>query len=112
VLRRMIGGPRVLTAQLEHLLVMAEEPNITIQVVPFTFGAYGAMSGPITIFTFAEDGEPESAYLEYVAGGETLEDEADVSGLSAVWQEVSAATPSPEESARIIRSVMDSVRER
>ncbi|HEY3608711.1 MAG TPA: helix-turn-helix transcriptional regulator [Pseudonocardiaceae bacterium] len=112
VLRRVIGGPSLLAAQLEHLLAMAEEPNITIQVVPFTFGAYGAMSGPITIFTFPEDGEPESAYLEYVTGGETLEDEADVSGLAAVWQEICAAAPAPEESARIIGAVLDSVRER
>jgi transcriptional regulator with XRE-family HTH domain len=112
VLRRMIGGPGVLAAQLEHLLAMAEEPNITVQIVPFTFGAYGAMSGPITIFTFPEDGEPESAYLEYVSGGETLEDEADVAGLASVWQEICAAAPTPEESARIIRSALDSVRER
>jgi transcriptional regulator with XRE-family HTH domain len=111
-LRRVIGGPGLMAAQLEHLLAMAEEPNITIQVVPFTFGAYGAMSGPITIFTFPEDGEPESAYLEYVTGGETLEDEADVSGLAAVWQEISAAAPAPEESARIIGAARDSVRER
>jgi hypothetical protein len=112
VLRRVIGGPGLMAAQLEHLLAMAEEPNITVQVVPFTFGAYGAMSGPITIFTFPEDGEPESAYLEYVTGGETLEDEADVSGLAAVWQEICAAAPTPEESARIIGAALDSVRER
>jgi transcriptional regulator with XRE-family HTH domain len=112
VLRRMIGGPDVMAAQLEHLLAMADEPNITVQVVPFTFGAYGAMSGPVTIFTFPEDGDPESAYLEYVSGGETLEDEADVAGLTAVWQETCAAAPSPAESALIIRAIADSVRER
>lgn len=112
VLRRVIGGPDVMAAQLAHLLAMADEPNITIQVVPFAFGAYGAMSGPVTIFTFPEDGDPESAYLEYVSGGETLEDEADVSGLAAVWQEISAAAPSPAESALIIGFALDSVRER
>jgi len=112
VLRRVIGGPDVMAAQLEHLLVMADEPNITVQIVPFTFGAYGAMSGPVTIFTFPEDGDPESAYLEYVSGGETLEDEADVSGLAAVWQEISAAAPSPAESQLIISFALDSVRER
>ena len=101
-----------MAAQLEHLLAMADEPNITVQIVPFAFGAYGAMSGPVTIFTFPEDGDPESAYLEYVSGGETLEDEADVSGLTAVWQEICAAIPSPEESALIIRATLDSVRER
>jgi transcriptional regulator with XRE-family HTH domain len=112
VLRRMIGGPDVMAAQLEHLLAMADEPNITVQVVPFTFGAYGAMSGPVTIFTFPEDGDPESAYLEYVSGGETLEDEADVAGLVAVWQETAAAAPSPAESQLIIRFALNSVRER
>lgn len=107
VLRRMIGGPSVMAAQLEHLLTMSLRDRITIQVVPFSFGAYGAMSGPVTIFTFPEDGEPDSAYLEYVAGGQSLEDEQDVAGLSAVWHEIAAAAPSSEESADIIRAARD-----
>ena len=107
VLRRMIGGPSVMAAQLDHLLNMSREPEITIQVVPFTFGAYGAMSGPVTIFTFPEDGEPDSAYLEYVAGGQSLEDEDDVAGLSAVWHEIANSAPSPAESADIIRTARD-----
>lgn len=109
VLRRMIGGPSVMAAQLEHLLTMGREPGITIQVVPFAYGAYGAMSGPVTIFTFPEDGEPDSAYLEYVAGGESREDEGDVAGLSAVWHEIADAAPSSEESADIIRSARDAL---
>jgi hypothetical protein len=109
VLRRMIGGPAVMAAQLDHLLTMAREPGITIQVVPFAFGAYGAMSGPVTIFTFPEDGEPDSAYLEYVSGGESLEDENDVAGLSAVWHEIADAAPSADESAEVIRSARDAL---
>jgi transcriptional regulator with XRE-family HTH domain len=109
VLHRMIGGPSVTAAQLDHLLTMSREPEITVQIIPFTSGAYGAMSGPITLFTFPEDGEPDSAYLEYVSGGQSLEDEDDVTGLSAVWHEIANAVPSPEESAEIIRSARDAL---
>nr|WP_255738769.1 Scr1 family TA system antitoxin-like transcriptional regulator [Frankia sp. CiP3] len=39
----------------------ATQPNITIQVLPFTFGAYAAFGYPFTIMTFAGSmGEEET----------------------------------------------------
>jgi hypothetical protein len=111
-LRRMIGGPEVMIAQLDHLLAMSSRPTVAIQVIPFGLGAYGAMSGPVTLLTFPEDDEPDTAYLEYVAGGESVEDVGDVAGLTAVWEDVAAAAPTVEESAEIIRSIRDAVRKR
>jgi transcriptional regulator with XRE-family HTH domain len=42
-IRREIGGPEVLREQLDHLLALVERPNITLQVVPYTAGAFGTM---------------------------------------------------------------------
>jgi len=44
-----------------------------------------------------------------VAGGESLEDEDDVAGLSAVWREIADAAPSPDESAEMIRTSRDAL---
>ncbi|MET8625267.1 helix-turn-helix transcriptional regulator [Kitasatospora sp. NPDC004669] len=35
-IRTVFGGPRVMRRQMEHLLAVAELPNVIIQVVPFT----------------------------------------------------------------------------
>lgn len=110
-LRRLVGGPDVMAEQLDHLVTAGKLPNVTIQVIPFTAGAYGAMSGPLWILTFPEDDEPDAAYVESLTGVATVEDEANVAALSAVWDGAAAAALSPTASARFIRSVRNSVKE-
>ncbi|GII76700.1 transcriptional regulator [Sphaerisporangium rufum] len=39
VLRRPIGDPAVMRQQLEHLLMIAEHPNVKIQVLPYSAGS-------------------------------------------------------------------------
>lgn len=109
-LRHMIGGEQVMIAQLDHLLAVTELPNVTVQVIPFDFGAHGAMSGPLFLLSFPEDDEPDAAYTESVVGIETVGKPEDVAALSSVWDETAAAAPSPERSAEIIRAVRNSVR--
>lgn len=53
-LRRRVGGVAVMREQLDHLLARAQQPNITIQVVPFKVGAYLSMEGGFIILRFPE----------------------------------------------------------
>jgi len=50
VLRRPVGGPAVLAAQLDRLRQAAAHPRITIRVVPFTVAVPPA--GDLTVLTF------------------------------------------------------------
>lgn len=109
-LHRMIGGPAVMVEQLDHLLAMAELPHVTIQVIPFDVGAHGALSGPLFILSFPEDDEPDSAYVESLAGMHTVEKPDLVSALSAVWDGAAGAALPPDESVTFIRSARDAVR--
>lgn len=110
-LRRMVGGPKVMRGQLDHLLVMGALPHVTIQTIPFAVGAYGAMSGPVIILSFPEEDEPDAAYAESLTGLHTMENEANVSALSVVWDDVAAAAFSADDSAEFIREVRKAVRE-
>ncbi|TDQ01275.1 helix-turn-helix domain-containing protein [Labedaea rhizosphaerae] len=105
VLRRVIGGSEVMAGQLDHLLAMAALPHVTVQVIPFDVGAYGAMSGPLVLLSFPEDDEPDSAYVESLIGMHTVENQVDVSALSAVWDGAAAMARSPEETITIIRAL-------
>lgn len=64
VLYRQVGGPDGIAAQLAHLVELADRPNITIQVLPFTAGAHPALSGPFTMLHFPPSTGVATAYTE------------------------------------------------
>lgn len=109
-LRRLVGGPDVMVEQLDHLLAMAKLPHVTIQVIPFKAGAYGAMSGPLMILGFPEEDEPESAYVESLTGMHTVENQEHVSALVAVWDSAADTALSSMATTKFIRAVRDTVR--
>ncbi|WP_440073574.1 helix-turn-helix domain-containing protein [Streptosporangium sp. OZ121] len=78
VLRRPIGGPRVLRDQLRHLTEIVELGHVTLQVMPFSAGAAAAATGPATILRFPEGELPDLVYLEQLTGALYLDKVADV----------------------------------
>jgi transcriptional regulator with XRE-family HTH domain len=84
VLRRPLGGPQIMRAQLEHLVEMASLPNVTLQVVPFDRGGHAAAGGPFTILRFAEPDLPDVVYLEQLSSALYLDDRDDIDGYMAV----------------------------
>lgn len=110
-LRRRIGGTDVTVTQLDHLLTESKRSNITVQVLPLEMGAYAPMSGALVLLDYAADDGPDMAYLERIAGGETVDNADDVAVLSAVWDDVAASAPSPTASAAIIRRMKEEITE-
>ncbi|MEV8609445.1 helix-turn-helix transcriptional regulator [Amycolatopsis sp. NPDC051373] len=74
VLRRLVGGPEVMRGQLQHLQLMANRSNVTIQVVPFSVGGHPGLEGPLVLLDFAA--QPTLAYAETRGASSFLEDEA------------------------------------
>jgi hypothetical protein len=110
-LRRIIGSREVMAAQLGHLIEMTKRSNVTIQVLPADLGALGAYSGTMVLLSYPESDEPDSAYVESMAGGETVGDNASVAALSDVWEAISATAPSPQRSVKIIKAVRSELTE-
>ncbi|WP_215547733.1 helix-turn-helix domain-containing protein [Amycolatopsis sp. CA-230715] len=99
-----VGTPATMRAQLRHLLHLAERPKITVQVVPFAAGVHPGMNGSFVIFGFPA--EPPVAYLES-RGTSTFIEEADhVKTFQFAWQKLRAIALSPDDSARLITSVI------
>lgn len=74
VLRQVVGGPRVMKAQLLHLMEVSEHPTVTLQVVPRGAGAYPAMGSPFTLLGFPHRQHNDVAYLETFIRGEYVEE--------------------------------------
>lgn len=67
VLHRVVGSAQVMRGQLGHLIEMASNPRITIQVMPFARGAHPGGPGALTVLKYAEDA-PDVIYAETIAG--------------------------------------------
>ncbi len=52
VLRRAVGGPQVMQAQVERLIEASKLRSVTLQVLPFATGAHAAMDSQFTIYSY------------------------------------------------------------
>ncbi|MCL7367557.1 MULTISPECIES: helix-turn-helix domain-containing protein [Streptomyces] len=83
VLGRHVGGAAVMGEQIDHLIAMAERPNVDIQVLRFSAGAHAAGSGGHFLLLGRDDErDPLSSmnvvYLELHRRGLYLDEPADV----------------------------------
>ncbi|OSC48517.1 transcriptional regulator, partial [Streptomyces sp. 4F] len=63
-LRRPYGDRTVMREQLEHLIELSERPNVTLQVMPFSFGGHAGESGAFALLSFPESDLSDVVYLE------------------------------------------------
>lgn len=62
VLRRPIGGPRVMAEQLLHLADLVESERIRVHVLPFGVGAHSLLASMVSLMWFED--QPPVAYVE------------------------------------------------
>ncbi|MFF6814174.1 helix-turn-helix domain-containing protein [Streptomyces sp. NPDC012403] len=74
VLLRVLGSPAVMREQLEHLVTMAERPNVTVQIVPLDVTNASAPAIPVTYLRFGGLDLPDVVYLEHIRSANFLED--------------------------------------
>ncbi|MFR9731558.1 helix-turn-helix domain-containing protein [Saccharopolyspora sp. MS10] len=101
-LRRCVGGPAVLRRQLEHVLALAELPNVTLQVMPLDAGAHPAQAGPFVILRYSNHVDPDVVYLETHVGGLYLERDNELSKYVTMMDHLRAHAIDPEGSIQVI----------
>jgi transcriptional regulator with XRE-family HTH domain len=105
-LRRSPGGPRVMRAQLEHLLRLGGQPNVTLQIVPFRAGPPAAVGGPFTILRFPEPDLPDVVYLEQLSSALYLDQPGDVVGYLAVMDQLCVQGETGAASQDVLRALL------
>ncbi|WP_017595573.1 helix-turn-helix domain-containing protein [Nocardiopsis potens] len=108
-LRRPIGTPEVMSAQLRHLVRMATREGVTVQVLPFAAGSHAANMGALVIMDFAEPLDPSIAYTETYAASLILERPEEVARFTRVFAHASASALPGAESVAFIRDVAQSL---
>ncbi|WP_168200584.1 helix-turn-helix transcriptional regulator [Allokutzneria sp. NRRL B-24872] len=106
-LRRPIGGSATMQEQVRHLIEMAERPNITIQVVPESVGAYPGLGGWFCILTFPDDDVPDMAYTDGIGGSVYLQAENDVETCNLTFNELNDFALSVPESIKLMQAAIE-----
>ena len=103
-LHRPVGGPGVLRRQLQHLVSVAERPNVTLRVVPLAAGAHAGLRGPFIILEF--DGEASLVFVENHRTGLFLEDEADLAGYRLALGNILNAALAPPATVDLLAALV------
>ncbi len=107
VLRRAPGGPEAMREQIEHLLAMTAERNVTVQVMPFDRGGHAAAGGSFSILRFPERELPDVVYMEQLTSALYLDKAAESEHYVKVMDRLSVQAQEPKESRRFLESLLD-----
>ncbi|HCU93950.1 MAG TPA: transcriptional regulator [Actinobacteria bacterium] len=106
VLRRPVGGPKVMRAQLAHLIEAAGRPNVTIQVIPFAAGWHPALYGMFNIFRFPGNELPDVVYSENLTSAYYLNKPEDTTRYTEALDHMCAQATPPDQTITILRDIM------
>jgi Domain of unknown function (DUF5753)/Helix-turn-helix domain len=104
---RPVGSRAVRRVQLEHLIEMAQRPNITLHVVPWHVGGPAAVGGPFTILRFAEPCVADVVYLEHLTSACYLDKERDTVCYLALIDGLCVEAKSPDASIHFLRRIIE-----
>ncbi|MFI6562373.1 helix-turn-helix domain-containing protein [Streptomyces sp. NPDC050534] len=105
-LRRPLGGKGVMRAQLEHLVEVAAQPNVTLQVLPFHVGGHAAAGGPVTVLRFPVPDLPDVVYLEQLSSALYLDKPEEVDHYLAVMDRLSLVASPAVDSVSFLEQVL------
>ncbi|CAO5180597.1 HTH cro/C1-type domain-containing protein [Frankia sp. AiPs1] len=108
-LHRPIGGPKVMRGQIEHLIELGELPNLTLQVMPFSFGGHAAEGGAFTILRFPEMDLPDVVYLEQLTSSSYLDKREEVDRYMEVYNRLSVDSTTPAETPDLLRQIVSTL---
>ncbi|HWE89245.1 MAG TPA: helix-turn-helix transcriptional regulator [Pseudonocardiaceae bacterium] len=100
-LRRPLGSPEVMAEQLSHLIFMAREAGVTIQILPTDISGHMALGVPF-ILNELKDGSCY-VYLDTLTGGLYVEELEEVFRYRDAWERLSATALDFDRSVAMIR---------
>ncbi|MHC5902644.1 helix-turn-helix domain-containing protein [Streptomyces sp. S6] len=102
-IRRPIGGPEVMGAQLDYLIEFANNPRTMLQIAPFAMGERRAFDLPVNLITMAD--RTMIYYAESQAQGNFDRESPAVTEALTAYHQLQAEALSQAESVAMIRQV-------
>jgi hypothetical protein len=108
-LRRPIGGPKVMRAQIEALIEATRQPGVRLQVIPFQTGGHAAAGGAYTILRFADQELPDVVYVEQLTSAIYLDKREDVDHYAAAMERLCVEAEPPGRTPEILANVLHDI---
>ena len=105
-LRRPVGSPALMRAQLEHLLDFSDRPGLTLQVTPYPAGGSHLVPGSFSILRFATPDLPDVVYIEQLTSAMYLDKQSDVDRYTAALDKVGATSTTHDQSKAFIQGLL------
>ncbi|MFG3406243.1 Scr1 family TA system antitoxin-like transcriptional regulator [Streptomyces sp. NPDC048142] len=102
-IRRPVGGPEVMKAQMDRLIEFAEQPNTVIQVATFDMGELRPFNLPVTILTMPD--RSLMSYAESAQQGYLERESGSVLPHLTAYHQMQAVAPSQAASADMFRQL-------
>jgi transcriptional regulator with XRE-family HTH domain len=104
-LRRPIGGSTVWRDQLDHLVRVAAQPHVTIQVLADHVGGPALADGAFTVLRFAENDLPDIVYIQQLTSALYLDKLADLDVYLRVANMLSVHAAPPEYTVSLLEAL-------
>jgi len=105
-LRRPIGRPEVMRAQLQRLIEATSLPNIRLQVIPFSSGGYAAAGAPFTIMRFPGGDLPDVVYIEHLTSALYLDKREDVNAYALMMDQLCVEAEPPVRTPELLEKAL------
>jgi transcriptional regulator with XRE-family HTH domain len=109
VLHRRVGGARVMSAQLEHLIEITNLPKVTIQVIPFTVGAHPGVESNFNILGLSPP-TPGVVFVEGLVGYLYLERADELDRYHKIFKRLQSIAFSPKDTINLIAKIRTHMR--
>jgi transcriptional regulator with XRE-family HTH domain len=109
-LYRVVGSRAVMYEQLGRVVELANEPAITMQVVPYEIGAHPGLDNTFSLLEFDDPDQPPVLYIENMAGNIYLERQKDIDRYKEAIEHIRAGALSPASSKNLVVNVMERFR--
>ncbi|MBO2465772.1 helix-turn-helix domain-containing protein [Actinomadura violacea] len=106
VIDRVIGGPEVMSEQLERLLEISERQHVILQIVPRSQGFHHGLVGPMKIMTI---GRELIGFTEAPLGGKLMRGPKEIRELALRLDRIGADALNRAQSRDVIRRALESL---
>jgi transcriptional regulator with XRE-family HTH domain len=112
VLRRRIGGPTAMIAQLDKVLEVVSRNKATVQVIPFDADAYVAQDSNFILFELEEGSHPSQVvFVEGLTGNQYHEHKVDITRYREAIDHLRDSALSPRDSVQYMKEIKNQVYE-
>jgi transcriptional regulator with XRE-family HTH domain len=100
---RQVGSPDVTSKQLRQLVSIADLPNVTIQIVPFTAGLHRGVGGAFEVVEFDDTDDENIVFIEGPRGDFISDDPGEAGRYLKDFQLIRDKSLTPADSVALLR---------